>query len=120
MFQRARFSCIAGYYLDGVDDIVCTSSGYWSHPPPKCKGKGAHKANDRSFASMGNLRLQPSLAFNSNQSRVARVRKHSAGVTCSLGSQWEEKPAGRPVFVRYGGECRRRNIAQMTFPISSS
>ena len=37
MFHRAKFTCNDGYFLDGADEIVCTSGGYWSHPPPKCK-----------------------------------------------------------------------------------
>ncbi|RWS01616.1 Locomotion-related protein Hikaru genki-like protein, partial [Dinothrombium tinctorium] len=37
MHQRAKFSCVEGYFLEGFDDIVCTPSGYWSHDPPPCK-----------------------------------------------------------------------------------
>ncbi|RWS25634.1 Locomotion-related protein Hikaru genki-like protein, partial [Leptotrombidium deliense] len=38
MHNKAKFSCVDGYYLEGIDEIVCTSSGYWSYEAPLCKG----------------------------------------------------------------------------------
>jgi hypothetical protein len=31
------FSCNEGHRLEGEGSIVCTETGYWSHPPPYCK-----------------------------------------------------------------------------------
>jgi len=31
------FSCTEGHLLVGEASIVCTETGFWSHPPPFCK-----------------------------------------------------------------------------------
>ena len=31
------FSCSEGHSLSGEASIVCTETGFWSHPPPFCK-----------------------------------------------------------------------------------
>lgn len=31
------FSCNEGHTLVGEPSIICTESGFWSHPPPFCK-----------------------------------------------------------------------------------
>ena len=36
------FSCLEGHSLSGEASIVCTETGFWSHPPPFCK-IGTHK-----------------------------------------------------------------------------
>lgn len=31
------FSCNEGHRLEGEGSIVCTETGFWSHPPPYCE-----------------------------------------------------------------------------------
>lgn len=33
------FSCSEGHLLEGEASIVCTETGFWSHPPPFCKSQ---------------------------------------------------------------------------------
>ncbi|XP_037907250.1 locomotion-related protein Hikaru genki isoform X1 [Hermetia illucens] len=33
------FSCTEGHILEGEASIVCTETGFWSHPPPFCKSQ---------------------------------------------------------------------------------
>lgn len=32
-----QFACRGAHILDGEPSIICTETGYWSHPPPFCK-----------------------------------------------------------------------------------
>lgn len=32
-----QFACRGAYALEGEASIICTETGYWSHPPPFCK-----------------------------------------------------------------------------------
>ncbi|KAJ8916886.1 hypothetical protein NQ315_013354, partial [Exocentrus adspersus] len=32
-----QFACEGVHYLEGEASIICTESGFWSHPPPFCK-----------------------------------------------------------------------------------
>lgn len=32
-----QFTCQGAYHLEGEATIVCTETGFWSHPPPFCK-----------------------------------------------------------------------------------
>lgn len=32
-----QFTCDGAHLLEGEASIVCTETGFWSHPPPFCK-----------------------------------------------------------------------------------
>lgn len=32
-----QFACRGAHALEGEASIICTETGYWSHPPPFCK-----------------------------------------------------------------------------------
>lgn len=32
-----QFACRGAHVLEGEASIICTETGYWSHPPPFCK-----------------------------------------------------------------------------------
>lgn len=32
-----QFACRGAHLLEGEASIICTETGYWSHPPPFCK-----------------------------------------------------------------------------------
>lgn len=34
-----QFACRGAHLLEGEASIICTETGYWSHPPPFCKCK---------------------------------------------------------------------------------
>lgn len=31
-----QFACRGAHLLEGEASIICTETGYWSHPPPFC------------------------------------------------------------------------------------
>ncbi|KAI8484582.1 CUB and sushi domain-containing protein 3, partial [Branchiostoma belcheri] len=39
--QTVRYTCMAGYYLNGTADITCQSNGTWSDATPTCEVTGA-------------------------------------------------------------------------------
>ncbi|KAI1289870.1 Locomotion-related protein Hikaru genki [Halotydeus destructor] len=91
MHNRARFSCVEGFYLDGSDDLVCTPNGYWSYPPPKCKAIECPEvqSDDPHMMITGQNRTFGSLVYYSCPEGYKL--NGSPSMTCLRNNTWSEK-----------------------------
>ncbi|XP_065554659.1 complement receptor type 2-like isoform X2 [Lathamus discolor] len=47
-----RYRCKRGFSLIGNKSVHCTTSGVWSHPPPRCKARSCSKPADIAHGSL--------------------------------------------------------------------